>query len=153
MAVTSGGIFYLVFSGYANFSKLMRTIHTSMTSTLGQSVGLDVWHVGFFLRNLCHLVSVSIAWFALYVFTGLSNSFMRSFLSRPFQINAGPTSVADPDLEIREGGSLVIQTLRQGWGRSPPQIFSSLRALVSSKIKRGTAPPGSFLDPPLNIIK
>ena len=94
----------------------MRTIHTSMTSTLGQSVGLDVWHVGFFPRNLCHLVSVSIVWFALYVCTGLSNSFRRSFLPRPFQINAGPTSVADPDLEIREGGSPVIKALRQGGG-------------------------------------
>ena len=94
----------------------MRTIHTSITSTLGQSVGLDVWHVGFFPRILCHLVSVSIVWFALYVCTGLSNSFMRSFLPRPFQINAGPTSVADPDLEIREGGSPVIQALRQGGG-------------------------------------
>ena len=130
----------------------MRTINTSMTSTLGQSVGLDVRHVGFFPRILYNLVSVSIVWFALYVFTGLSNSFMRSFLSRRFQINAGPTSVADPDLEIREGGSPVIQTLRQGAGRrSPPQIFSSLRALVWSKIKRGR--PGPSLDPPLNIIK
>ena len=122
----------------------MRTIHTSMTSTLGQSVGLDVWHVGFFPRNLCHLVSVSIVWFALYVCTGLSNSFRRSFLPRPFQINAGPTSVADPDLEIREGGSPVIKALRQGGGggRSTPKIFSSLRALVWSQIKRETAPPG-----------
>ena len=85
----------------------MRTIHTSMTSTLGQNVGLDVWHVGFFPRILYNLVSVSIVWFALYVFTGLSNSFMPSFLSRPFQINAGPTSVADPGLEIKEGGSPV----------------------------------------------
>ena len=69
---------------------------------------------------------------------------MRSFLPRPFQINAGPTSVADPDLEIREGGSPVIQALRQGGGggRSSPKIFSSLRALVWSQIERGTAPPG-----------
>ena len=83
-----------------------------MTSTLGQKIGLDVWHVGFFPRILYNLVSVSIVWFVLYVFTGLSNSFMRSFLSRPFQINAGPTSVADSDLEIREGLSPVLQTLR-----------------------------------------
>ena len=95
-----------------------------MTSTLGQSVGLDVWHVGFFPRILYNLVSVSIVWFALYVFTGLSNSFMRSFLSRTFQINAGPTSVADPGLEIREGGSPVIQTLRQGGGDGlSPKFF------------------------------
>ena len=30
----------------------MRTIHTSMTSTLGQNFGLDVWYVGFFPRIL-----------------------------------------------------------------------------------------------------
>ena len=51
--------------------------------------------------------------------------------------------MADPDLEIREGGSLVIQTLGQGGDGLPPKkIFSSLRALVWSKIKRGTGPPG-----------
>ena len=63
----------------------MRTIHTSMTSTLGQSVGLDVWHVGFFPRILYHLVSVSIVWFALYVFTGLSNSCQGHFKLMPVQ--------------------------------------------------------------------
>ena len=89
-----------------------------MTSTLGQSVGLDVWHVGFFPRILYNLVSVSIVWFALYVFTGLSNSFMRSFLSRRFRINAGQTSEADPDLEIREGG-----IDRRGEDGLPPKFF------------------------------
>ena len=114
-----------------------------MTSTLGQSVGLDVWHVGFSPRILYNLVSVSIVWFALYVFTGLSNSFMRSFLPRPFQINAVPTSVADPDLETRGGGGDGL----------PPKFFHPFGPWFSLKLRGGPRPPGPSLDPPLNIIK
>ena len=39
-------------------------------------------------------------------------------------------SVADPDLQIREGG------------RSPKRFFSALRASFWSKNKRGAGPPG-----------
>ena len=45
---------------------------------------------------------------------------MRSFLSRPFQINAGPTSVADPDLEIRKWEA---RSSRREGRRSPKNFF------------------------------
>ena len=57
-------------------------------------------------------------------------------------------TLPDPGLEIRRGS--VIHTLRKGGRRSPKKFFSTLRASVWSRNKRGTrvprAPP---LDPQL----
>ena len=57
-------------------------------------------------------------------------------------------TLPDPGLEIRRGS--VIHTLRKGGRRSPKTFFSTLRASVWSRNKRGTrvprAPP---LDPQL----
>ena len=57
-------------------------------------------------------------------------------------------TLPDPGLEIRRGS--VIHTLRKGGRRSPKKLFSTLRASVWSRNKRGTqvprAPP---LDPQL----
>ena len=63
-------------------------------------------------------------------------------------------TVLDPDLEIRGrggggGGVGVIQTLRQGGGRSPKKIFLALRASFWSKNKGGAAPRVPPMDPRL----
>ena len=54
----------------------------------------------------------------------------------------------DPDLEIRGGGG-VIQTLRQGGGGLPPNIFWPFGPHFGLRIKGGPAPRVPLMDPSL----
>ena len=58
--------------------------------------------------------------------------------------------MADPDPQIRRGGGGHPQP-EMGGGVSK-KLFSALRVSVSSKNKRGRAPRGPSLDPPLYHI-
>ena len=58
-------------------------------------------------------------------------------------------SVADPDLQIRRGGSGHPHPERRGGDWSPNKLFSALWASFCSKSKGGGAGPP---DPPLSVV-